>query len=126
MAAIEETANRVRESIALGVISILFIAFSRVFASLESVGPENSEFTISFFQTLFQSAPGLISLGSIIFAFVVAGSPRVIGAIIEILGVDLLLNPNSNGGFGLIVFGALIVTIFSFDPWTRVYVEILS
>lgn len=85
-----------------------------------------TDVSFAVFVALFQSAPGILTLGGILFAANVAGPPGFIGALLEVVGVNMLFDPGRDGGIGFVLVGALIVAVFSLVPWARFYRELLS
>jgi hypothetical protein len=116
--------NRVREAIALAAVTLIANVGRRMMETANQAvsNPEaTTELSLNLFTNLIYSLPGIITLAGIVGATLLGGPFGFIGAILETIGgSQLFLNQNA-AGLWMIIFGAALVTVGRFIPWTTVF-----
>ncbi len=110
----DRVANRAQETMVGGVLSIVVPVFASIQRTvLEQASSSNSVYSTDIFNTvilLYRNLPGMLTLSGFVAAAVFAGPLGIIGAVLEIIGVNLLLSkaapPES---IYLILVGAIFV-----------------
>lgn len=128
MSGVDQVAGRFHDALLGGVIVVVVTAFGSMWGAIGT--PEtistSTEVSFTLFVALFQSAPGLLTLAGVAIASYRAGPFGLIGAVMEVVGVNRLFDVAQDRGLGLVIFGAVLVTVSSFFPWPQIYRELLS
>lgn len=110
----DRVANRAQETMVGGVLSIVVPVFASVQRTLlEQASPSNSVYSTDIFDTvilLYRNLPGMLTLSGFVAAAVFAGPLGIIGAVLEIIGVNLLFSQTTQPeSIYFILIGAVLV-----------------
>lgn len=107
------------------MITISISAVLVIFQVLDPVYPAgnnpNGKFSITLLFFLFESVPGVVTLVAIAGATLIAGLLGLLGAILELIGTNQLMDQGESGGLFLVLFGAALVVAGSFVPWLKLF-----
>lgn len=108
---IEEWRSRVVITISVSAVLVIFQVLDPVYPAGNN---PNGKFSITLLFFLFESVPGVITLVAIAGATLIAGPLGLLGAILEVIGTNQLMDPGESGGLFLLLFGAALVVAGSF------------
>jgi len=123
MNSIDRFASRVAEAFGGMVLTLVATIGGIIIQSAQESTPATepaTSLTVNLITGLMTSLPGIITLGGIAFATAIAGPFGFFGALLEVIGANLILYHQSQAGFWMIVFGAGLVTAGVPIPWLKV------
>lgn len=129
MGLLDRFQTRVAEAFGGMMLTLVATVGGIVVRSVQETVPPTEPATsvsINLVTGLMNSLPGIVSVGGIIGATVIAGPFGFIGSVLEVAGANQLLYNQSEAGFWMIIFGAGLVTIGVPIPWRKVVDELLN
>jgi len=123
MNSVDRFRNRVADAFGGMLLTLTATVGWIVMRSAQEAAPATEpaiSLSLNLMTGLITSLPGIVTLLGIAGATIIAGSFGFFGALLEIAGANHILYHQSEAGFWMIVFGAVLVTVGVPVRWSKV------